>query len=252
MCLLAFAWQVDDQPLLLLGNRDEFHVRPTRPAGFWDDRGHPQLLAGQDLQAGGTWLGVTRNGRFACLTNIRSGNRVEGVRSRGSLVLDYLLGSTAPEVYLQALQAQAGDYGGFNLLVGDSQQLWHLHSHGAIVQAIEPGLHVLSNADLDSPWPKACALRDGLQHHLHASDQQLLALLTDSRQYPDEQLPDTGVPLAWERRLSAAFILGEEYGTRACSLLRLQASGEVSFIERRFVAQGMSAGEQRWQFSVTG
>lgn len=252
MCLLAFAWQVDDQPLLLLGNRDEFHNRPTRPAGFWDDRGHPQLLAGQDLQAGGTWLGITRSGRFACLTNIRAGNRIEGVRSRGGLVLDYLLGNAAPEAYLQSLQAQAGDYAGFNLLVGNRQQLWHLHSDGARVQRVEPGLHVLSNADLDSPWPKACTLRNGLQQHLQADDQQLLTLLADSRQYPDEQLPDTGVPLAWERRLSAAFILGEEYGTRASSLLRLQANGEASFIERRFSANGTAAGEQCWRFSVTG
>src|SRR5690606_18100060 len=131
MCLIAFAWQLSGRPLLLLGNRDEFHARPTRPATFWNEEGHPALLAGQDLEAGGTWLGVTRSGRFAALANIRSPGARRGPRPRGSLVLDYLTGRSAPEDYLNALVDDLAGYAGFNLLVGNMQQLWYLNSDEA-------------------------------------------------------------------------------------------------------------------------
>src|SRR5690606_11157155 len=122
MCLIAFAWQVSGRPLVLLGNRDEFHPRPTRPAAFWSEEGHPELLAGKDLQAGGTWLGVTQAGRFAALTNIRAPQAAPAPRSRGALVLDYLSGDMAPGDYLASLGNDLHDYAGFNLLVGTPDQ----------------------------------------------------------------------------------------------------------------------------------
>lgn len=248
MCLIAFAWQVAERPLLLLGNRDEFHPRPTRAAAFWSEEGHPDLLAGKDLEAGGTWLGVTRGGRFAALTNIRSPQVRSKPLSRGKLVQDYLAGHMSPEDYMGTLTAELDQYAGFNLLAGDLQQLWFLNSDERHPRPLAPGVYGLSNASLNSPWPKLQALCAGLEQHLDADSEALLQLLKDSREYPDEQLPDSGVGLEWERRLSATFILGADYGTRACSLLRIEADGGITFIEQGFGPHGKELGESRWRF----
>ena len=248
MCLIAFAWQMSGRPLLLLGNRDEFHPRATRPAGFWNEEGHPQLLAGKDLEAGGTWLGVTRSGRFAALTNIRSPAARRGPRSRGDLVRDYLTGRLSPEAYLTDITQNLGDYAGFNLLVGTMQELWFLNSDEAQPRPLEPGVYGLSNASLNDPWPKLQALCRGLEERLDSDcdSDELLELLKDSREYPDDQLPDSGVGLEWERRLSAAFILGEDYGTRASSLLAIDADGSITFVEQGFGPNGQELGESGW------
>lgn len=248
MCLIAFAWQTSGRPLLLLGNRDEFHPRPTRAASFWNEEGHPQLLAGKDLQAGGTWLGVTRSGRFAALTNIRSPGARSGPRSRGTLVLDYLAGRMAPDEYMASLRDDVDGYAGFNLLAGNMQELWYLNSQQGQPQQLAPGVYGLSNAALNSPWPKLQALRAGLEQQLDTDSDSdtLLDLLKDSRQYPDEQLPDSGIGLDWERRLSAAFIVGEDYGTRACSLLGIDADGSITFVEQNFGPNGQELGESGW------
>lgn len=248
MCLIAFAWQMSGRPLLLLGNRDEFHPRPTRPASFWNEEGQPDLLAGKDLDAGGTWLGVTRSGRFAALTNIRSPQAQRGPRSRGKLVLDYLTGRMSPEAYMCSLSDSLGEYAGFNLLAGTMQQLWFLNSDEAQARELTPGVYGLSNASLNSPWPKLQALCNGLEQQLDTDSDSdtLLNLLKDSREYPEEQLPDSGVSPEWERRLSAAFILGEEYGTRACSLLGIDADGSITFVEQSFGPNGQELGESGW------
>lgn len=247
MCLIAFAWQLSGRPLVLLGNRDEFHPRPTRAATFWNEEGHPELLAGKDLQGGGTWLGVTRSGRFAALTNIRSPQAGPGPRSRGSLVLDYLTGSMPPADYLRSLAGDLDDYAGFNLLVGTPEQLWHLNSQEGVASPLAPGIYGLSNASLNSPWPKLESLRQGLEANIDGDGDSLLALLSDTREYPDEQLPDSGVSLEWERRLSATFILGADYGTRASSLLTIEADGGITFVERSFGPAGADLGEAGWQ-----
>ena len=248
MCLIAFAWQVAGRPLLLLGNRDEFHPRPTRAATFWNEEGQPDLLAGKDLEAGGTWLGVTRSGRFAALTNIRSPQARRGPRSRGTLVLDYLTGDLSPGEYMASLAGDLDGYAGFNLLAGDASELWHLNSQEGRAEPLAPGIYGLSNASLNSPWPKLQALCAGLEQNLDADSDALLELLSDSREYPDQQLPDSGVGLEWERRLSATFILGEDYGTRASSLLSIEADGSVTFVERSFGPQGADQGEAGWHF----
>lgn len=250
MCLLAFAWQHAGHTLLLLGNRDEFHARPTRPAAFWDAEGHPDLLAGKDLEAGGTWMGITRSGRFAALTNIRNPALQTGPHSRGELVRNYLTGDRPPGEFMTSLAARCDDYAGFNLLAGDSHQLWHLNSAERTPRLVTPGVYALSNASLDSPWPKTSHLREALAGRLEASDDALLELLADSRRYPDDLLPATGISLDWERMLSAAFIIGEDYGTRASSVLRIGPAGSASLVERRFGPLGRLEGESRWVLEV--
>ncbi|GGE51844.1 hypothetical protein GCM10007421_27870 [Halopseudomonas oceani] len=245
MCLIAFAWQQSpQQPLLLIGNRDEFHHRPTRALTDWHAEGHPDLLAGKDLEAGGTWLGVTRDGRFAAVTNIRSPGAAKAPRSRGQLPLDYLLGNLSPAAFLRELHSTLDQYSGFNLLVGDREQLWFLNSQQGQPRQLEAGIYGLSNADLDSPWPKTQCLRNDLAENLNADDQTLFSLLANDQLYADEQLPSTGISLEWERMLSAAFIVGiPEYGTRASSVLRLQADGVIRLTERRFGPLGEAQGE---------
>ncbi|UAW98873.1 NRDE family protein [Halopseudomonas nanhaiensis] len=250
MCLIAFAWQQAGHRLLLLGNRDEFHARPTRPAAFWDEDGHPDLLAGQDLQARGTWLGVTRSGRFAALTNVRASGMAVGTRSRGELVAGFLASSVSPQAYLEELAPRCTEYGAFNLLVGDRDLLCYLNSREAIPSALAPGYYGLSNASLDTAWPKLVALRSGLQEAEQGSAEQLIALLADPQQYPDEQLPRTGVSQEWERALSAAFIIGETYGTRASSLLRITEDERIEFVERSFGPNATPLGEVRYEFQT--
>lgn len=247
MCLMAFAWQMGEYPLTLLGNRDEFHARPTREAKFWVEEKLPNLLAGKDLDAGGTWLGVTRGQRFAALTNIRAPVAKAAPRSRGALALNYLGSDIAPGEYLEQLAAEADEYGGFNLIIGDAQQLWYFNSHDKQATQVSPGIYGLSNGNLCSDWPKQRCLRDGLAADPDAGPAELLELLTNSRIYPDEELPDTGIRLELERALSAAFIIGEEYGTRASTFLRLGREGEVAFLERRYGSMGVMLGESSWQ-----
>ena len=201
MCLIAFAWQTSKHHrLTLIGNRDEFHRRPTRPLDWWDDLDQPDLLAGRDLEAGGTWLGVTRDGRFAAVTNIRAPGAAKAPLSRGQLPLNYLQGRQTPEAFMQQLAAQREQYSGFNLLVGDADALWFLNSLDGQPRELGPGIYGLSNADLDSPWPKTGYLRDALSAAVDADSEHLLSLLADSRSYPDEQLPATGISQEWERR----------------------------------------------------
>ncbi len=246
MCLIAFAWQMSKHHrLTLIGNRDEFHRRPTRPLDWWDDQEQPELLAGRDLEAGGTWLGATRDGRFAAVTNIRAPGAAKAPRSRGQLPLDFLQGNQTPAAFMQQLAAQLHGYAGFNLIIGDVNELWFLNSLDGQPRALEPGVYGLSNADLDSPWPKTRTLREALAAAPDADSEQLLTLLADSRSYADDQLPATGISLEWERMLAPAFITGNrEYGTRASSLLRISQDGGISMIEKRFGPFGQSDGER--------
>ena len=246
MCLIAFAWQTSKHHrLTLIGNRDEFHRRPTRPLDWWDDLNQPELLAGRDLEAGGTWLGVTRDGRFAAVTNIRAPGAAKAPLSRGQLPLDFLQGNQTPAAFMQQLATQREQYSGFNLLVGDANALWFLNSLDGQPRELGPGVYGLSNADLDSPWPKTGYLRDALCEAADADSEHLLGLLTDSRSYPDEQLPATGISQQWERMLAPAFITGNrEYGTRASSLLRIGQDGGIELIEKRFGPLGQPEGER--------
>jgi uncharacterized protein with NRDE domain len=234
MCLIAFAWKVHPAyPLVVAANRDEWRERPSQPAHWWPD--HPQLLAGRDLQAGGTWMGITKGGRFAAVTNFRDpSDKRSTARSRGALVSEFLLGVQAPLDYMEQLVSRAREYNGFNLIVGDGKSLHYYGSREDTARAIEPGIHGLSNHLLDEPWPKVVHAREALRRALDESDpvEPLFKMLSHSDVMADDQLPQTGVGIAWERRLSAALITGEDYGTRASTVLLMGAADTFEFEER--------------------
>lgn len=241
MCLIVFSWQpTSHQPLLLLANRDEMHARPSAALAQWSDQ--PSIYAGRDLEAGGTWLGITEQGRFAALTNIRDMSLPLGSQSRGALVSDYLASQQTPHAYLQQVATQLSQYSGFNLLVGDLQSIWYLSSTQPRPIRLTPGVYGLCNGSLDTPWPKLVRARSAFAERLQASEQSLFELMQDQQRAADDQLPDTGVGLPMERMLSSLFIHGETYGTRATSLLRRFADGTTSLIERSYTVNGRYLG----------
>jgi uncharacterized protein with NRDE domain len=239
MCLIAIAFRAHpDFHLVVAANRDEWRARPAAPAAWWGE--HPDLLAGRDLEAGGTWLGVTRAGRFAAVTNFRDPSERSGsARSRGDLVTSFLLGRAAPHDFVRELASRASDYRGFNLLVGDGERLVCFESRGGMAREVEPGVHALSNHLLDEPWPKVRRARAAMSAAVATGDDGLLfEMLSDAAPAPDDELPDTGVGLAWERRLAPPLITGVDYGTRVSTVLRLTPSGVVRFEERTRDAAG--------------
>lgn len=254
MCLILFAYRAHvDYDLVLASNRDEFFARPTAPADYWTDA--PAILAGRDLDKGGTWMGVTRSGRWAALTNFRDGTSAQpGARSRGELVADFLRGENAAGDYASAAAGSAARYHGFNLLVGDTAGL-HYVSHGQDrSQRVEPGVHGLSNHRLNTAWPKvesgkrrlAAALRDSAD----TLEERLLALLSDREMADDGRLPSTGIAPDWEKRLSAAFIRAPGYGTRASTVLLIGHDGEVRLRERSFGEDGEIREDRMFRFSL--
>ncbi len=245
MCLIAWNWQPDSPtPLLLIANRDEFYARPTAPLHWWHDA---PILAGRDLQAGGTWLGISRSGRLAALTNHRDpANMRADAPSRGELVSAFLQTDSSAEDYLSALAERAASYNPFNLLVFDGTSLMGLESRHARVVAMQPGIGAVSNADFLTPWPKLARLSGSLQTLLgqtDPSDAQLLALLHNPHMAADADLPVTGISLEFERALSAAFIALPDYGTRACSVVRYEPDG-IQFLEQGFNAKGVTYTEK--------
>lgn len=248
MCLILFAWQAHPAyPLIVAANRDEHHDRPAAAAAFWED--HPQICGGRDLQQGGSWMAVTRDGRFAAVTNFRQG--VPGPaapRSRGHLVSGFLLSGLSPENYLDSLLPQSDEYNPFNLLVGDRHSLWCYSNQQAAPLKVPPGVHGLSNHLLNTPWPKVTRSKAALEASLaldneEARDTTLFAMLADRRESADHELPDTGIPYPREKALSPAFIAAERYGTRSSTLLKVGAAGDFMLRERRFAAMGRPLGE---------
>ncbi len=246
MCLILIAWQAHpDYPLVVAANRDEFFARPTAAAAFWPDA--PQVLAGRDLEAGGTWLGVSRQQRFAAVTNYREGGRQRvDARSRGALVADFLSSQASPVAYLTPLETATAEYNGFNLVVGNGESLAYYSNRGdGQPRWLKPGLYGLSNHLLDTPWPKLTSAKAAFAAALLALPAQelFLDLLADQEIVPDTHLPETGVPLAWERILSAVFVCSENYGTRASTLLTIDRGGRTTLIERSFDAAARASGE---------
>lgn len=235
MCLIALAWQAHPEyPLVLAANRDEFYQRAAAPARFWEEM--PSLLAGRDLVAGGSWMGVTRRGRFAALTNYREPGAGRGKRSRGLLVSEYLRGETSPMAHAQRVAAEGGHYAGFNLLLGNPHELVVVSNRGTAPVHLLPGVHGLSNHLLDTPWPKVEKAKAALQSQLQApTAENLLAMLSDHHTAADADLPDTGVGLDMERLLSPLFICSPTYGTRASTVLML-GRARTCFIEQTFNA----------------
>ncbi|WP_372874987.1 NRDE family protein [Pseudomonas sp.] len=243
MCLIVFAWRPGhDLPLVMAANRDEFYARPSLPLAEWEDA--PGLYAGRDLEAGGTWLGIGPHARFAALTNIRDPRQPPRGRSRGELPVQFLRGSLGPEAFLRDLTQRAGEYSGFNLLLGDRHELWLLNSRTGMPERLTAGLYGLSNADLDTPWPKVEKGKALLDECLAAPQiPSLLDLLHDGQQVEDARLPDTGVGLNTERVLSSIFIATLNYGTRASSALIVKADGSWQLVERSYGPYGAHLGE---------
>ncbi len=235
MCLILIAYRCHPgYRLLVAANRDEFYGRPTAPLAFWDDA--PYVLAGRDLKEGGTWLGVTRAGRFAALTNYRDPTRlVSNAPSRGQLVGDYLRGEEPAHAYLNRLVERADAYNGFNLLLGDADGLFYYTNYEGRPRALGPGLYGLSNHVLDTPWPKVersrLSLRQLLDRRADPAPDELLQVLQDRTPAPDSELPRTGVPLEWERWLSPIFIVAPGYGTRASTVLLVDDLGGARVVE---------------------
>lgn len=238
MCLIVFAWRPSaEMPMVLAANRDEFYHRTSLPLAQWID--HPSIYAGRDLRAGGTWLGVAKNRRFAALTNIRSPLLKHGGPSRGGLIATYLSGSLNASSFLTKLQQSSTAYAGFNLLLADEQSLWHYHSADNSMRLLEPGVYGLSNANLDTPWPKVIQAKNALERCLATPTLDgLFGLLQDRTQAPQAMLPKTGISLDWERRLSPIFINSPGYGTCASSVLMVHQNGYRQLVERRFDEKG--------------
>ncbi|MBD8881433.1 MULTISPECIES: NRDE family protein [Rhodanobacter] len=248
MCLIAFAWQAHPRwRLVLAGNRDEFHARPSAELARWADL---PIAAGRDLEAGGTWLGVTDAGRCCVVTNVRDPRDPQRGASRGLLATDYLAGAADATAHARELLVSAADYRPFNLLTFDARAAFYLGNRPEPrAEAVGPGVHGLSNADFNTPWPKTRALMTRLQTWLVASPDEdfapLFAALADEQQAPDAELPDTGVGLERERWLSSAFIRGEHYGTRASTVVAIGHDGLGVIVERRFGPEGRFLGESR-------
>ena len=253
MCLIAFAWRRHPLfPLVVAANRDEFHERPTAPASFWADC--PEILAGRDLLGRGTWLGVSRRGRFAALTNLRSGHEARrDAPSRGSLVSAFLEGEESPRAYLAEVAERAHRYNGFCLVAGDGVELGYYCVRDPAPSLLPPGTYGLSNARLDEPWPKVEGLKSGLAEVLSRARWEcvdLMELLDDRTPAPDEDLPDTGVGLAQERVYSSAFVLGPHYGTRSSTVLRIDTSGRAEFNEQSFDSRGRAGDARHYTFFI--
>ncbi len=254
MCLILLANDVHpDYRLILAANRDEFYDRPTAPASFW--QGAPTVLAGRDLHGGGSWLGVSRTGRFAALSNYREPQaHRHNTPSRGKLVSNYLQGDLPPAVYLAGLQEQAAGYNGFNLIVGDSGGLCYFSNRQGAPQSLSAGIYGLSNHLLDTPWPKVVRGKGALAALLGnggaLEPEACFALLADGTMAPDQLLPDTGVGLELERALSAIFITTPKYGTRASTLVFIDRQNNLTFLERSFGPGGEAGETRRFYFRI--
>jgi uncharacterized protein with NRDE domain len=253
VCLLVLAWRLHPRyRLVVAANRDEFHERPAAALAPWPA---PQILAGRDLRAGGTWLALDRRRRFGVVTNFRERQPPRpAAPSRGQLIPGYLGQDDGPRQFLAMLQARAAGYSGFNLLLADQDTLWYGSNRASpFARALPPGVHGLSNETLDTPWPKLQRVRRGFEQWLQeerSDPGRLFLLLGDrTRVSDDAQLPRTGLPDEWERVLSSPFVQDADYGTRCSTVLMLEDSGACYLAERRFDRQGALQGETEYRLN---
>ena len=237
---------------MVAANRDESHHRATQAAHFWTDE--PDLLAGRDLQAQGTWMGVHRNGRFAAITNYRGPSlNLLNPPSRGGLVSSFLRGSDGALDYLERLADQGPQYNGFSLLVHDGKTLSSYCNREGHPEVLRPGVYGLSNRVVDSPWPKVVCGRQELTTQLAKgppNSQQLFDILANRKPAADTDLPDTGIGLEHEKRLSPRFIVGDDYGTRSSTVLIINQQGHAQFAERSYDAKGSLQTEVNFAFEL--
>jgi uncharacterized protein with NRDE domain len=252
MCVIAFACNVHPRwRLLLIGNRDEVHARPSAPLQPWS--GAPGLIAGRDLEAGGTWMGVRTPGRACVVTNVRDPGAALDRASRGLLVTDFLQGHDSAADHAAALEATAARYRPFNLLLFDAAAARFVSNDPVVgARAIADGVHGLSNGDLDAPWPKVKRATGALEDWLGTGTEDFAPLFeafTDETPAPDAALPDTGVGIELERLLSPVFVRGRRYGTRATTLIALSRDGGGTIEEHRFGPDGVAQGHTALRFT---
>ena len=253
MCLIVFANNHHPHYRLVLGaNRDEYRDRPTDPAGYWAD--HPQVLAGRDRQAGGTWLGVTRDGKVAAVTNYRDPRQqTVDPPSRGRLVADYLTGTMDIAAFQSLLNRDGDIYDGFNLLYGTVDQLYYFTNRGGSSGPIQAGIHALSNHLLDTRWPKVLVARKRLETTLAMTafePDDIFTALADPAPFADTLLPDTGIGLERERGLSPLFIEGSVYGTRSTTVVLIDRDNHVTFRERCFDDHHQVTADTQFEFRI--
>lgn len=254
MCLLLFSYNAHPRyRLVLAANRDEFYDRPTEPVAFWVEA--PQVLAGRDLQAGGTWLGITRMGRLAAITNFRDPARHRAeAPSRGLLISRYLTGNSSPEEYVKVLADSGRAYNGYNVLLGDSERLFYYSNREGAGRTLTPGIYGLSNNFLDTPWPKVRKGKDALSEIMNAGREidpnDLFAVLADRAVPDDSELPDTGIGRDWERVLSTLFISSPGYGTRSSTVVTVDRRGGVELWERVFNSHPEPYLERHFAFTI--
>lgn len=237
MCLILLSYRMHDRyPLILAANRDEFYERPSAPVSLWNDA--PGVIAGRDLKSEGTWLGITKKGHIAAVTNYREPESFrENAPSRGWLVRDFLCSREEPKAYLEKITVEKDQYNGFSLILGDTSRLYYFSNRASMIE-LSPGFYGLSNRLLDTPWPKVERGKKAFQLLLSKTDnplsEDIFNILSDRSQPDDDKLPDTGVGLEWERILSSIFITSPVYGTRSSSVIMVDRKNHVMFIEKVF------------------
>lgn len=249
MCLINFAYKYHEKyPLILIGNRDEFYARPTEKLHWWNDI--PQILAGRDLKDGGTWMGISADGKFATLTNYREVANIKiNAPSRGELVKKYLAGEIGINTFHQYLQSDGYKYNGFNLIYGTLDDLFYYANKDNRTEKLRPGVYTLSNAFLDTPWPKTEKSKKHFQELISGDNwdaDSLMQILQDKQTAPEDLLPTTGVTAELEKKLSAMFIETENYGTRLTSFIRADSNNNVIYIEQGYVPVHRS----EYQFTI--
>ncbi|MEQ8584002.1 MAG: NRDE family protein [Marinoscillum sp.] len=252
MCLIVFAWDVHPKyRLIVAANRDEFYTRPTAPADFWDDE--PDILGGRDLQAGGSWMTVSKHGNFAAVTNYRDlANIRENVRSRGEIPIHFMDQNQKPLSYVKGLHEYSTEYNGFNVLTANPQMMTHYSNYERKANVITPGIHGLSNALLDTPWPKVELAKAKFQELISNSFNhgELIEMMSDTSTAEDSILPDTGVSREMEKALSAMCIRMENYGTCCSTVITLDRDGLIEFSEKSYPVGGRTEKVVNYQFKI--
>lgn len=254
MCLIVFSYHNHPKyPFVFAANRDEFYDRPTQHAHTWNTS--PKIFAGRDKKAGGTWLGISENGRFAALTNYRQMDDIkEDTTSRGIIVKDFLLSDVNPRKYLAELQKMSKKFNGFNLIAGFFDDLYYISNKKEGVYKINPGVHAVSNALLNTPWPKTEEASKSFKKIIsedEPDEEKLFSVLQTDKRYPMEELPDTGLPKETEKAVSSIFIETENYGTRSSTVITVDNNSNVHFAERSYIAGSKEADQTvRFDFEV--
>lgn len=253
MCLLLFSYK--NHPgykLIAAANRDEFYERPALPAHNWKD--NPVLYAGKDLKGCGTWLGITKTGRFAAITNYRDMSKIKrDAPTRGKLVVDFLINNFTPENYAKQLIKTADNFNGYNLIFGTIDELFYFSNQTKKLEKLTSGIHGLSNHLLDTPWPKVEKSKKEFSAILSEKNppkEKLFNLLSDSEIFPDDKLPDTGLEISLERMVSPIFIKSEVYGTRSSTLIFIDNKNNVTFIERSFNQKNKKPEDSQFNFKI--